>query len=101
MTKISLEIKYLINSFTFSGSFARPDRGSILMNTLHYNATKPPSYDLSKVTTPVSLHYGPGDFVVTEEVIVFFYQLLVLNITSYISLVIFQCQLLSENSPSD
>ncbi|XP_063382174.1 lipase 3-like [Cydia fagiglandana] len=42
------------------GQFRRFDYGS-LGNRLIYGTTNPPGYDLSKVTSPVFLHYSPAD----------------------------------------
>jgi lysosomal acid lipase/cholesteryl ester hydrolase len=50
-----------------SGEFARGDFGSAEANRVHYNSSTPPLFDLSKVTAPVSLHYGPGDLLVTQD----------------------------------
>lgn len=41
--------------------FRRYDYGTHLANFLHYGSFTPPSYDLSKVTSPVYLHYSTGD----------------------------------------
>ena len=41
--------------------FRRYDFGSALDNYIRYGSTTPPSYDLSKVTAPVFLHYSTGD----------------------------------------
>ncbi|XP_022830192.1 lipase 3-like [Spodoptera litura] len=41
--------------------FRRYDYGSALANYREYKVFKPPSYDLSKVTTPVFLHYSDSD----------------------------------------
>ncbi|EFX86485.1 hypothetical protein DAPPUDRAFT_312736 [Daphnia pulex] len=36
-------------------------------NLRHYGSLRPPSYDLSKVTTPVYLFYGSSDYLSTSE----------------------------------
>uniref|UniRef100_A0A2A4K5R5 Lipase n=1 Tax=Heliothis virescens TaxID=7102 RepID=A0A2A4K5R5_HELVI len=41
--------------------FRRYDQGSRLSNYRAYGSFRPPSYDLSKVTTPVFLHYSDSD----------------------------------------
>ncbi|XP_047027063.1 lipase 3-like [Helicoverpa zea] len=41
--------------------FRRYDQGSRLSNYRTYGSFRPPSYDLSKVTTPVFLHYSDSD----------------------------------------
>ncbi|CAH1638712.1 unnamed protein product [Spodoptera littoralis] len=41
--------------------FRRYDYGSALANYREYKLFKPPPYDLSKVTTPVFLHYSDSD----------------------------------------
>ena len=41
--------------------FNRYDQGSSLANNITYGSTSPPSYDLSKVTAPVFLHYSAND----------------------------------------
>jgi hypothetical protein len=38
-------------------------------NLRHYGSLRPPSYDLSKVTTPVYLFYGSSDYLSTSEVL--------------------------------
>ncbi|XP_047993750.1 lipase 3-like [Leguminivora glycinivorella] len=43
------------------GQFRRFDHGSLLGNILLYGTPQPPRYDLSKVTSPVFLHYSPSD----------------------------------------
>lgn len=41
--------------------FRRYDQGSRIRNYRTYGSFSPPSYDLSKVTTPVFLHYSDHD----------------------------------------
>ncbi|XP_013190839.2 lipase 1 [Amyelois transitella] len=41
--------------------FRRYDHGSILANRREYGSWSPPRYDLSKITTPVFLHYSDSD----------------------------------------
>lgn len=41
--------------------FRRYDHGSFIANRRAYGSRRPPSYDLSKVTTPVFLHYSASD----------------------------------------
>ncbi|KAM3966179.1 lipase 1 [Aphomia sociella] len=41
--------------------FRRYDHGSMLANRRVYGSRRPPNYDLSKVTTPVFLHYADSD----------------------------------------
>ncbi|XP_026730889.1 lipase 3-like [Trichoplusia ni] len=41
--------------------FRRYDQGSSLSNYRVYGSFKPPRYDLSKITTPVFLHYSDSD----------------------------------------
>ncbi|XP_063892998.1 lipase 1-like [Helicoverpa armigera] len=41
--------------------FRRYDHGSALSNYRAYGSIKPPRYDLSKITTPVFLHYSDTD----------------------------------------
>ncbi|XP_063917664.1 lipase 1-like isoform X2 [Zophobas morio] len=62
----SLNILADVFQYYLSGEFTRRDFGARL-NVERYNDTKPPTYDLSKVTVPVSLHYGPGDLLVSRE----------------------------------
>jgi hypothetical protein len=38
-------------------------------NLRHYGSLRPPSYDLSKVTSPVYLFYGSSDYLSTSEVL--------------------------------
>lgn len=42
-------------------SFRRYDQGSFIANRRVYGSRRPPQYDLSKVTTPVFLHYSDRD----------------------------------------
>lgn len=41
--------------------FRRYDQGNVLSNLIAYGRTRPPRYDLSKVTAPVFLHYSDSD----------------------------------------
>ncbi|KAJ8716127.1 hypothetical protein PYW08_013412 [Mythimna loreyi] len=41
--------------------FRRYDHGSILANLAKYGTATPPSYDLSKISAPVFLHYSKSD----------------------------------------
>lgn len=38
-------------------------------NYVRYGQIRPPAYDLSKVTCPVYLFYGPNDLLVVPEVL--------------------------------
>ncbi|KAG5885816.1 hypothetical protein JTB14_001829 [Gonioctena quinquepunctata] len=49
------------------GDFAPFDYGNETHNMQKYNKSVPVPYNLSMVTHPVSLHYGLGDILVTEE----------------------------------
>lgn len=44
-----------------NNGFQRYDYGSWIANRREYGSIRPPSYDLSKVTTPVFLHYSDND----------------------------------------
>ncbi|CAH1369976.1 lipase 3-like [Tenebrio molitor] len=63
----SLKVVANVIQYYLSGEFARGDFGSAEANRVHYNSSTPPLFDLSKVTAPVSLHYGPGDLLVTQD----------------------------------
>ncbi|GAB0092450.1 hypothetical protein DMENIID0001_074420 [Sergentomyia squamirostris] len=56
-----------------SGNFAQYDHG-IVGNLKRYGSTNPPSYDLSKITAPVTLHYAPNDWISTPEDVEYFAQ---------------------------
>lgn len=43
----------------------------IAENYKRYKQKTPPSYDLKKITAPMTLFYSTNDFVTTEEVTVF------------------------------
>uniref|UniRef100_A0A2A4K660 Lipase n=1 Tax=Heliothis virescens TaxID=7102 RepID=A0A2A4K660_HELVI len=44
-----------------SNEFRRYDYGNALANLRAYGSTRPPNYDLSKITAPVFLHYSASD----------------------------------------
>lgn len=50
-----------------SGQYKQLDFGEE-QNMKRYKRESPPDYDISKISAPVSLHYGEGDFLVTEKV---------------------------------
>lgn len=37
-------------------------------NEFHYRSETPPSYNLSNVVHPITLHYSDGDYLVTKDV---------------------------------
>ncbi|EAT43642.1 AAEL004933-PA [Aedes aegypti] len=49
-----------------SGLFQQYDHGK-LKNMFVYDQPEPPVYNLSRVVAPVSLHYGPNDYLSVEE----------------------------------
>ncbi|XP_023312544.1 lipase 1-like, partial [Anoplophora glabripennis] len=50
-----------------NGTLSALDYGNNEENFKKYNQTDPPHYNLSTVTHPISLHYGNGDLLVTEQ----------------------------------
>lgn len=59
---------YIQNAAT--GDFREYDYGSEI-NRVKYGQTKPPLYDLKRVTTPIILMYGTKDIFGTPEVKIF------------------------------
>lgn len=61
-------VKQLTHYFQLinTGRFRQFDYG-LAGNLAHYNRFSPPEYDLRKVTTPVYLHHGENDWVVTPK----------------------------------
>lgn len=53
----------------FIGDFRPLDYQNPFLNLQKYRSLSLPSYNLSLVAHPVTLHYGDGDTLVTEEVI--------------------------------
>ena len=51
----------------YSGHFGRYDYGT-QGNMQHYNATNPPSFDLSHVTIPIGLFWGQNDYLADPTV---------------------------------
>ncbi|GLG98543.1 Lipase 1 [Gryllus bimaculatus] len=49
-----------------TGEFRQYDRG-VVQNIIKYGRTKPPKYNLSKVTAPVAVHYSTNDGTVMPE----------------------------------
>lgn len=56
-----------IHSNGGQGYFKKYDYGSAAKNIKYYGSAKPPSYDLSQVTTDIALYYGSGDRYITED----------------------------------
>lgn len=58
---------------SFSGNFGPYKYDNVSINLIKYNQEIPEPYNISLVTHPVSLHYGAGDILVTEEVFIYIY----------------------------
>lgn len=65
MSYFPLEI-FLFNFF-YTGDFRQFDYGTVV-NQQKYKSMIPSRYDLSKVTAPVQIYYGDGDYLVSGEV---------------------------------
>lgn len=60
------------------GKFRKYDYG-LLGNIAKYGQSFPPDYDLSKITSPVALYYGPNDQFISVTVINIYALLIMYN----------------------